>query len=287
MPQDKDFRAVVHAIRDGKRMPLIMGILNVTPDSFYDGGSYADTKDILRAASVMITDGAEILDIGAVSTRPGSVAPNVEEEWLRMQNALTAIRYEFPEAFISIDTYRAEVARRAVSEGADIINDVSAGMMDAAMCATIGEIKVPYIAMHMQGTPQNMQQQPTYENVTAEVSAFLAERVHLFEAAGSPVVIADPGFGFGKTIAHNYQLLQELEQITSRFPTLVGISRKSMIYKVLQTNAAGALNGTTVANSLALLKGAHILRVHDVKQAREAAEIVAMMKSSVTSSNDL
>jgi dihydropteroate synthase len=282
MPQDKDFRAVVNAIREGKRNPLIMGILNVTPDSFYDGGSYTDTTEILRAASVMIADGAEILDIGAVSTRPGSVAPDVEAEWLRMQHALTAMRREFQGVFISIDTYRAEVAHRAVSEGADIINDVSAGMMDSDMCATIGKMKVPYIAMHMQGTPQNMQHQPTYNNVTAEVSAFLSERVQLFEAAGSPVVIADPGFGFGKTIEHNYQLLHELEKITSHFPTLVGVSRKSMIYKVLQSNAAGALTGTTVANTVALLKGAHILRVHDVKEAREAAEIVAMMKSSVT-----
>ncbi len=282
MPQDKDFRAVVNSIREGKRQPLIMGILNVTPDSFYDGGSYADTTEILRAAALMIADGAEILDIGAVSTRPGSVAPDVEEEWLRMQNALTALRSEFSEVFISIDTYRAEVALRAVSEGADIINDVSAGIMDSDMCATIGKMKVPYIAMHMQGTPQNMQHQPTYNNVTAEVSAFLSERVQLFEAAGSPMVIADPGFGFGKTMAHNYQLLHELEQITSCFPTLVGVSRKSMIYKLLQTNAVGALNGTTVANTLALLKGAHILRVHDVKEAREAVEIVAMMKSSVT-----
>ncbi len=282
MPQDKDFRAVVNAIREGKRNPLIMGILNVTPDSFYDGGSYADTTEILRAAAVMIADGAEILDIGAVSTRPGSVAPDVEEEWLRLQHALTAMRREFPGVFISIDTYRAEVARKAVSEGADIINDVSAGMMDSDMCATIGQMKVPYIAMHMQGTPQNMQQQPTYNDVTAEVLAFLSERAQLFEAAGCPVVIADPGFGFGKTIKHNYQLLHELEQITLRFPTLVGISRKSMIYKVLQSNAAGALNGTTVANTLALIKGAHILRVHDVKEARETVEIVAMMKSSVT-----
>jgi dihydropteroate synthase len=282
MPQDKDFRAVVNAIREGKRKPLIMGILNLTPDSFYDGGSYAGTNEVVDAASRMISDGAEILDIGAVSTRPGSVGPDVEEEWIRMKNGLVALRRAFPEILISIDTYRAEVARRAISEGADIINDVSAGMMDTEMCATIGSMKVPYIAMHMQGTPQNMQQQPDYTDITAEVIAFLSERVQLFEAAGSPVVIADPGFGFGKTIAHNYQLLQELEQITSRFPTLVGVSRKSMIYKVLQTTATGALNGTTVANTVALIKGAHILRVHDVKEAHEAVEIVSMMKSSVT-----
>jgi dihydropteroate synthase len=282
MPQDKDFRAVVNAIRDGKRKPLIMGILNLTPDSFYDGGSYPGTKEILDAASGMIAEGAEILDIGAVSTRPGSVAPQIEEEWDRMKTALTEVRRSFPEIIISVDTYRAEIAKRAVSEGADIINDVSAGMMDLEMCATIGKMKVPYIAMHMQGTPQNMQQQPTYDNVTAEVIAFLSERIQLFESAGSPMVIADPGFGFGKTIANNFQLLHELEHITSRFPTLVGISRKSMIYKVLQTTATGALNGTTVANTVALIKGAHILRVHDVKEAREAVEIVSMMKSSVT-----
>jgi dihydropteroate synthase len=282
MPQDKDFRAVVNAIREGKRKPLIMGILNLTPDSFYDGGSYAGTNEVVDAASRMISDGAAILDIGAVSTRPGSVAPDAEEEWIRMKNTLLALRRTFPEILISIDTYRAEVARRAISEGADIINDVSAGMMDTEMCATIGSMKVSYIAMHMQGTPQNMQLQPHYTNVTAEVIAFLSERVQLFEAAGSPVVIADPGFGFGKTIAHNYQLLHELEQITSRFPTLVGVSRKSMIYKVLQTTATGALNGTTVANTVALIKGAHILRVHDVKEAHEVVEIVSMMKSSVT-----
>lgn len=253
---------------------LIMGIINLTPDSFYEKSRQSSELSALKQAEKMLNDGADILDLGAVSTRPGSEEISEEEELKRLLPALKSIRKSFPECIISVDTWRSEIAKAAVNEGADIINDISGGTMDANMFETIAQFKVPYILMHIQGTPQTMQQNPTYNDVVNEVIDFLAERIQKLRLLGVADIIVDPGFGFGKTPEHNFTLLKNLEQFAILdCPILVGVSRKSMITKTLNIIANDALNGTTVLNTIALMKGAKILRVHDVKEAVEAVKL--------------
>ncbi len=254
--------------------PVVMGILNLTPDSFYDGGSNATISNILRKAENMLKDGARMLDLGALSTRPGSAGVSEETEWQRLAPALKALRSAFPDALLSVDTYRSVVASRAAEAGADIINDIAAGELDAEMFSTVARIGLPYIMMHMQGTPSTMQQAPVYQNVVKDVLQYFSKRLEKALEAGIHDIIIDPGFGFGKTTEQNYRLLAALEyfSIFSR-PLLIGISRKSMINKVLETAPPDALNGTTAVHMLALTKGAGILRVHDVKEAVQALKI--------------
>lgn len=250
--------------------PLIMGIINTTPDSFYQGSRHAETDEVLRTAEQMIKSGAAILDIGGQSTRPGSRWLGAEEELSRVLPSIEAISRRFPEIVISIDTFHALVAGRAVEAGASIVNDISAGSMDEALIKTVAELQVPYVLMHMQGTPGDMQQAPQYGNVVTEVFDFLAQKIVELREAGVHDILIDPGFGFGKTIDHNFQLLRKLEVFASMgMPLLAGLSRKSTIYKTLGTTAEEAVNGTTVLNTIALQKGAAVLRVHDVKEARE------------------
>ncbi|MGZ8523185.1 MAG: dihydropteroate synthase [Chitinophagaceae bacterium] len=255
---------------------LVMGIINVTPDSFYEGSRQQTIDSVLRQAGQMIKDGATILDIGGQSTRPGSLVVGAEEELKRVVGSIAAIHKNFPETFISVDTYYSLVAKEAVAAGASIINDISAGSMDENMIATVATLPVPYVLMHMKGTPQNMQQSPQYENVTREVLDFFITKVDELKKAGIHDIIIDPGFGFGKTIAHNFELLHNLEvfKIIER-PLLLGISRKSTIYKTLGVTAAEALNGTTVLHTIGLMNGASIIRVHDVKEAKETIELVS------------
>ena len=257
--------------------PLVMGILNVTPDSFYAGSRTQTEDDIRRRCRQIMDEGAGIIDVGAYSSRPDAAHISAEEEMKRLDTGLRIVREEFPEAIVSVDTFRADVAERCVNEyGVDIINDISAGDMDERMFDTVARLQVPYIMMHMQGTPQTMQQAPHYDNVVKEVFLYLAERIHRLHDMGVNDLILDPGFGFGKTLEHNYTLMACLEEFVRTFdlPLLVGVSRKSMIYKLLGGTPADALNGTTVLNTIALMKGAHILRVHDVKEAVEAVRIV-------------
>jgi len=255
--------------------PLIMGILNVTPDSFYDGGRY-QTRDMIRArAERMIGEGADILDVGACSTRPWAGVPDQDEEISRLQEALSAIREDFPDIALSVDTYRSGVARWAVENwDIPVINDISGGTMDPGMFGLIAEKRVVYVLMHIQGTPQTMQQNPVYGEVTGDIIRALSVRVRLLESMGVPDIWVDPGFGFGKTTEHNYRLLENLDEFkVLGKPLLVGLSRKSMIYKVLETGPEAALNGTTVLNTVALIRKADILRVHDVKQAVECIRL--------------
>lgn len=255
--------------------PVIMGIINVTPDSFYEGSRFEKTDHIVQQAEDMLKAGAAILDIGAQSTRPGSEQVGVDEELRRLTGTIHSLQRHFPSAIISIDTYHAKVAGEAVSAGAAIVNDISGGSMDPAMIDTVGQLKVPYICTHLKGTPKNMHQNPTYENVTIEVLDYFIQKTAECKNAGINDVIIDPGFGFGKTIAHNFTLLHNLEVFSVlQKPILVGLSRKSTIYKTLGVTAAEALNGTTVINTISLLKGANILRVHDVKEAVEAVKMV-------------
>jgi len=254
--------------------PLVMGILNLTPDSFYDGGKHKSMKDILAHFSKMINEGAAIIDIGALTTKPGSEKISIQDEKDRLLPALEQIKKEFPDAIISVDTYQSEIARMAVDKGAHIINDISAGTFDKKMFKTIAELQVPYIIMHMQGTPANMQKKPVYKNVVKEVIAFLSDKTVTLKNLGVNDIIIDPGFGFGKNIEHNYELLNNFEYFSFfELPLLVGVSRKSMINKLLNTSPEEALNGTTVLNTIALIKGANILRVHDVKEAMETIKI--------------
>ncbi|MBS1634459.1 MAG: dihydropteroate synthase [Bacteroidetes bacterium] len=257
----------------------VMGIVNLTPDSFYDGGKLQHIPEILGAAERMIQDGASILDIGAVSTRPGATNVPEAEELRRLLPALAALRKAFPETWISVDTYRHRVAEAVLDNGADIINDISGGNLDEAMLASVARYKAPYILMHMQGTPQTMQQAPHYDDVFREVYIFFEERLQQLRQLGHTQVILDPGFGFGKTQEHNYTLLHRLNLFnTLGYPVLAGVSRKSMINKLLHTKPENALNGTTVVNTIALLNNARILRVHDVKEAIQAIEVVEFYK---------
>lgn len=255
--------------------PVVMGIINITPDSFYEGSRKQSIQEIVQVAALMLRDGASILDIGGQSTRPGSGRLNAEQEKQRVLPAIEAIITAYPEAIISIDTYDATVAEKAVQAGATIINDISSGDMDQTMLHTAANLKVPYICMHMQGTPVSMQKNPQYTNVTAQVLDYLARKADTCKQAGINDVIIDPGFGFGKTIEHNFTLLRQLSAFKIlNCPLLAGLSRKSTIYKTLGTTAENALNGTTVLNTIALMNGADILRVHDVKAAVEAVMLL-------------
>jgi len=245
--------------------PLIMGILNITPDSFYAGSRWSDEQEILHRAEKMLSEGADILDIGGQSTRPGAERISAEEEISRVIPAIKNVLKQFPEAIISVDTFYSEVAKQAVDNGAAIINDISAGSLDDKMFATVAKLNVPYILMHMQGEPQTMHLNPRYDNVVSEVVKFFSQKINELRLMGVNDLILDPGFGFGKTQEHNIQLMQHLDALTIfEIPLLVGISRKKMIQRMVETDAAGALNGTTALNTVALMKGAQLLRVHDV-----------------------
>lgn len=255
-------------------VPKVMGIINVTPDSFYDGGKTFSEKEILKQAEKMLSEGATFLDIGGYSTRPGADEISEQEEIRRVVEAIENILKKFPEALISIDTFRSEVAKKAVEVGAAIVNDVSGGTLDAEMYKTVAKLKVPYILMHMRGTPKTMTKLTDYKNVTVEVLNDLSEKIALARAEGINDIIADPGFGFAKTREQSFQILNNLELFQNlEAPILAGVSRKSMIYKTLNTSADNALNGTTSLNTIALLKGASILRVHDVKEAVECVKL--------------
>ncbi len=259
--------------------PIVMGIINVTPDSFYAESRQQAIDTILQKAQQMLSEGATILDIGGQTTKPGSVAVGITEETNRIVPVIAALVTAFPNSFISIDTYHAAVAKAAVEAGACMVNDVSGGMMEADMLPTVAALKVPYICMHMQGTPQTMQQNPTYQHVTKEVLDFFITRIEACRLAGIHDVIVDVGFGFGKTITHNFELLKEMAAFKMLGkPILAGLSRKSTIYKTLGTTVENALNGTTVLNTIALLNGATILRVHDVKEAVEAITLVGKIE---------
>lgn len=260
--------------------PVIMGIINVTEDSFFADSRTQHIDQILQKAAQHLEEGALILDIGAQSTRPGAVDVGADTELERLLPAISALKTHYPKAIISVDTYYASVAEQTVHAGAAIINDISAGDMDADMISTVAKLQVPYIAMHMQGTPASMQQQPQYEDVLQEVLDYFIRKRAACLQAGIKDIIIDPGFGFGKTIAHNYTLLKKLTAFHMLdCPLLVGISRKSMIYRLLDTTPANALNGTTVLHTLALQQGAHILRVHDVKAAMETIKITQYISS--------
>ena len=261
--------------------PKIMGILNVTPNSFFDGGQYNSIDAALAQTEKMISEGATFIDIGGASSKPGADEISVDEELKRVIPVIEKISQTFPESFISIDTYRSDVAQQAVSAGAQLVNDISAGNLDDKMLKTVGKLRVPYIAMHMQGTPQTMQNNPTYDDVIVAVRYFFSKKISAAREAGIHDIILDPGFGFGKTTTHNFTLLKYLHSLhIDGVPLLVGVSRKSMIHKTLGTDAAHALNGTTVLNTVALQKGAHILRVHDVKEAQEAVQLIEAVDAS-------
>lgn len=254
--------------------PWVMGILNVTPDSFFDGGQYNSVDQALKRAGEMLKQGAHILDVGASSTRPGAAMLSAEEEIDRLRDIFPALRMEFPDAIFSIDTYNSEVARAMVLMGADIINDVSGGTYDPQMPEVMGELKVPYILMHTQGSPADMQKDPQYQNVTKEVMHFFSRQINRFLEQGINDIILDPGFGFGKNLEHNYQLLAQMDLLKMmERPVLVGVSRKSMINKITGRGPREGLNGTTAVHMLALQRGADILRVHDVPEALEAVKI--------------
>lgn len=262
--------------------PQVMGVLNVTPDSIYAESRKQSEDDIRHRVSEILEQGGTMIDIGAYSSRPGADDVSPEEEMERLRHGLRIIRSMAPEVPVSVDTFRADVARMAVEEeGADIINDISGGMMDKQMFRTVARLGVPYILMHMQGTPKTMQQDPHYDDVRREVMLYMAERIDRLNQMGAKDIIVDPGFGFGKTLAHNYELMNHLEDFHEfHLPILVGISRKSMIYKLLGGTPQTALNGTTVLNTISLLKGAHILRVHDVREAVEAKRIFMEMRTA-------
>ena len=255
--------------------PKIMGILNLTDDSFYDGGKNKDIDNTIKNVEKMLDEGADFIDLGAVSTRPGAIPVSIKEEWNILRMPLKLIRQRFPQAVLSVDTYRAEVAQKAIEEGADIINDISSGDLDSNMFSVIAHYNVPYIMMHIKGSPSNMQVNPTYNDVVKEILYFFSERIEKLKLLGVNDIIIDPGIGFGKTIEHNYEIINNLEYITNlNYPVLIGLSRKSLINKVLNTTPREALNGTTVLNTIAIQKGVKILRVHDVK---EAVEVVKLM----------
>ncbi len=260
--------------------PLIMAIVNLTPDSFYDGGKYDSAKDILADISQKIKAGAHIIDIGAASSRPGAKEISEQEEWERLEKNLEALRKEFPKIIISIDTYRSSIAEKSAGLGADMINDIAAGDKDAKMFETMAELDIPYVLMHMKGDPLTMQKDPVYADVISEVKSELEIKIKKLEGLGFKKIIIDPGFGFGKNTEHNFKLLKHLPELNSlNYPVLVGISRKSMVNKVINTSPVTALNGTTVLHTIALLNGAKMLRVHDVSEAKQAIELVQYYKN--------
>ncbi len=261
--------------------PQVMGILNVTPDSFYAGSRQQTEKEITRRASQILEEGASIIDIGAYSSRPNAQHISSEEEMSRLRTGLEIINRNHPGSVVSVDTFRADVARMCVEEyGVAIINDIASGDMDERMFETVARLGVPYIIMHMQGTPQNMQMNPHYDDMLKEIFFYFSKKVQQLRDLGVKDIILDPGFGFGKTLEHNYQLMNHLEEFSIfELPLLVGVSRKSMIYHLLGGTPDEALNGTTVLDTISLMKGADILRVHDVKAAVETVKIVQKMKS--------
>ena len=262
------------------RIPKVMGIMNITPDSFYRGSRYSTDKEIITAAGKMVEDGAAILDVGGYSSRPGARDISKEEERSRVIRTIKLIRGEFPDAVISVDTFRSDIALEAVLEaGAHIINDISGGDADNYMFSVVGRLNVPYIMMHMKGDPATMQNNPVYDDIVADILKYFAERIFRLRSAGVKDIIIDPGFGFGKTIDHNFELMSRLDDLSiAGLPLMAGISRKSMIWKSLDITADEALNGTTAMHAVALLKGADILRVHDVKEAIQAVRLVAELK---------
>lgn len=261
------------------KSPKVMGILNITPDSFYDGGKHKNQSDVLIHVEKMLDDGATFIDVGAYSSKPNADHISEEEELKRILPIVGIILKEFPKTLLSIDTFRSEVAKQCIENGAALINDISAGKLDDDMLQTVANLKVPYIMMHMKGTPQTMQKQAEYSNIAKDVLFYFSERLAAARQLGIIDVIIDPGFGFAKTQEQNFELLNHLELFKMvEKPLLVGISRKSMIYKTLQTTPDEALNGTSVINTIALQKGASILRVHDVKEAMECIKLVGALK---------
>lgn len=259
--------------------PKIMGILNITPDSFYDGGRHKNEQDILLHVEKMLNEGATFIDVGAYSSRSKAQHISEEEELNRILPTIKLILKKFPETLLSIDTFRSKVAEQCIEAGAALINDISAGKLDDAMLQTIANLKVPYIMMHMKGTPQNMLKQTVYEDITKEVLFYFSERLNAAKKLGIVDIIIDPGFGFAKKPEQSFELLNRLDLFNMlEKPILVGVSRKSMIYKTLETTAENALNGTTVLNTIALQKGACILRVHDVKEAMESMRLVDSLR---------
>ena len=263
-------------------IPKVMGVINITPDSFYKSSRFMDGDEIVKTAAMLLSDGADIIDIGGYSSRPGASEVTSEEEKKRVLKAICLINREFPEAIISIDTFRSEIAREAVSScGALMVNDISGGEADSKMFDVIQELNVPYIMMHMQGIPENMQDNPVYSDVVTEILVWFSSKIVQLQSAGVKDIIIDPGFGFGKTAGHNFEILHRLDDFSiSGLPLLVGMSRKSMIWKTLNVSPEEALNGTTVLNTIALMKGADILRVHDVKEAVQAVRLMEMIKNT-------
>lgn len=260
----------------------VIGILNITTDSFYDGGKYIDNDKIISRCRIMLEEGASIIDIGAQSSRPGSSQISSEEELIKLIPTIKLLKNTFKDIILSIDTFWANTAKKCVSVGADIINDISAGEIDDNMFSTIAKLNVPYIIMHMKGTPKNMQKNPSYNDVTKEIVSYFREKISRLNNLGFYKIIIDPGFGFGKTIEHNYQLLNNLHDLTHlKLPILIGVSRKSMIYNLLGTTPQKALNGTSIINTIALQNGANILRVHDVKEAYECIKITTFAKKQL------
>lgn len=260
-------------------IPKVMGILNTTPDSFFDGGKYKEEKILLNQVEKMLTDGATFIDIGAYSSKPGANFVSEEEELNRLLPVIELVLAKFPETIFSIDTFRSHVAEKAIENGAAIVNDISAGMLDEKMLETVARLQVPYIMMHMKGNPKTMQSLANYEDVIKEMMFYFSEQIQKARGFGLNDIIIDPGFGFAKTLENNYEVLQKLEYFSFlELPMLVGVSRKSMIYRLLECTPNEALNGTTVLNVLALQKGASILRVHDVKEAVECVKLLEMSK---------
>ena len=258
--------------------PKVMGILNVTPNSFYDGGKHSDDKSVLSQVEKMLLEGATFIDIGAYSSKPSAEFVSEDEEVERLIPVIQLVLKHFPETLISVDTFRAKVAKAGIENGACIINDISAGSLDTTMMETVAKLKVSYVMMHMKGNPQTMQSLANYENVTKEMLLYFSEKVALARSLGISDLLIDPGFGFAKTKQQNFEVLNNLKLFQMlELPILVGVSRKSMIYKTLETSADNALNGTTVLNTIALQKGANILRVHDVKEAMETIKLVSQL----------
>lgn len=256
----------------------IMGIVNATPDSFYTHDVYTDLKGQQSQVSQMIAEGVDILDIGAVSTRPGAEEVGIEEEWKRLLPLLKWVRQEFPQVFISVDTFRSEIVKRAYDEGINMVNDISAGKYDDQLWKTVGELQLPYVLMHMQGDPQNMQDHPHYDDISRELMDYFMAHIRTLTQHGIQEVIIDPGFGFGKTMTHNYELLKNLNDFKLlSLPLMVGMSRKSMIYKYLEIKPTESLNGTSILNTYAALKGAGIFRVHDVKEVKEMKLLLELL----------
>ncbi len=259
--------------------PKVMGILNITPDSFFDGGNYSSDKEALNQTEKMLSEGATFIDVGAYSSRPNATHISEEKELNRLLPTLELLIKNFPEILISVDTFRSSIAKKSVEVGACMINDISGGTLDKNIFKTIGELQVPYILMHIKGTPQNMQKQPTYDNVVQDVMCYFAEKVLELRHEKVNDILLDVGFGFGKTLEHNYELLKKLSHFkTFELPILTGVSRKSMLYNLIDTSAKEALNATSIANTIALQNGTSILRVHDVKEAIETIKITQMLQ---------